>query len=105
VQLTWRDRSSDESGFIVERRVDGGDFEALTTVAANTRAYTDDSADANVSYTYRVVAFNDAGSADSNTESVTMSSSTVSNPVLSPDGPRAWGGYFGGWFRYSRSWR
>lgn len=78
VKITWQDNSTDETGFTLERSLNGG---AFTVVAASLGVgavlYQDDTAVgsiliANV-YTYRVRAFNSAGaSAYSNTASITI---------------------------------
>ncbi len=41
VDLAWRDRSSDETGFQVERATDGGAFQAVTTLLPGTEAFSD----------------------------------------------------------------
>lgn len=65
--LTWKDNSSDEAHFMVERMVHGqGDFEEVTTVPFNTTQYHDTGVVAGTQYMYRVTAMNDAGEAPSN---------------------------------------
>lgn len=72
IALTWTDTSADEQGFRIERAVDRGGFVLLATVAAGARAYTDTAVKPNKKYTYRVAAFNAAGtSALSNTATAT----------------------------------
>ncbi|MDH5446397.1 MAG: multicopper oxidase domain-containing protein [Gammaproteobacteria bacterium] len=61
IALTWLDNSNDETGFNIERSLDGTNFAVLTTVNANTMAYTDTGLSANTTYSYRVNASNDAG--------------------------------------------
>ena len=62
VKLTWIDNSSNELGFVVERRT--GDtlsaepFVVLDSVAADVSAYEDTSVTDTTTYTYRVYAFN-----------------------------------------------
>jgi len=62
VMLTWKDNSSNEDGFIVERR-DGdtlstGSFTAIDTVGQNITSYADTSTVQNTTYTYRIYAYN-----------------------------------------------
>jgi hypothetical protein len=74
-QLTifWDDNSSNESGFKIERSVNGGAFSPLATTAANTTSYVDTSVVAGASYGYRVQAFNTVTvSGFSNTASSTV---------------------------------
>jgi hypothetical protein len=59
--LHWRDRSANESGFIIERSGDGDGFSAIGSVGANTDHYIDHGLDSATSYYYRVRSFNGAG--------------------------------------------
>jgi hypothetical protein len=52
---------SAESGFKIERKVSGGSFTQIDTVAANTTSYSDTTVGEGTEYTYRVRAFNAAG--------------------------------------------
>ncbi|MDC0663662.1 M12 family metallo-peptidase [Marinobacter sp. SS21] len=58
LRLTWQDHADDESGYRVERRVEGqGSYTILTNaLAASSETYLDASAEANVVYQYRVSA-------------------------------------------------
>ena len=73
VNLTWTDNSNNETGFIIERQTgSSGTWQPLTTTAAGAVAYTDTTAGAGTTYTYRVRATNSAGdSANSNLATVT----------------------------------
>ncbi|MCO5171893.1 MAG: hypothetical protein M9894_36805 [Planctomycetes bacterium] len=66
VDLAWNDRSTDEVGFRIERRLllpalFPQSFEALATVAADVTTYSDPTAQAGSEYDYRVVALGAAG--------------------------------------------
>ena len=65
VKLSWQDRSNTESGFRVERSIDGSTFTTIATLSVNDRDYDDTSVAPSTAYTYRVVAFNDAGDSTS----------------------------------------
>lgn len=54
VDLTWIDNSTDEDSFQIERSTDGSNFTLLTTTAANTLSFQDNTVTAGVNYFYRV---------------------------------------------------
>jgi hypothetical protein len=62
LQLVWLDNSSNETGFAIERSLDGVSFSGLTSVGANATAFTDSSLPAGATYYYRVRADNQYGS-------------------------------------------
>ena len=59
--LRWRDRSDNESGFLIERSTDGATFAAVGTVGANVTVYLDRNLSSATAYFYRVRGFNSAG--------------------------------------------
>jgi hypothetical protein len=61
VRLTWERRSVNEAGFRIERRVGGGAFAQIGTVAAGVAQFVDTDTRAGSTYEYRVRATNDAG--------------------------------------------
>ncbi|HXJ61647.1 MAG TPA: fibronectin type III domain-containing protein, partial [Verrucomicrobiae bacterium] len=68
IRLSWSDRSNNELGFQLERRVNPtgkgavpGPWQLVITLAPNTSDYTDTAAASLTSYTYRLRAFNLAG--------------------------------------------
>ena len=73
VDLNWKDNSSNEKGFQIERSTGSTFKQALVTfsVGANVSTYSDTSAKAATQYYYRVRATNDAGASNySNTAAV-----------------------------------
>lgn len=79
VDLKWVDKSTNETGFKVERRIGTTQYAFLATVGANLSVYTDNTVQANTSYTYRVYSFNPIGN------SLTYSNEvTVQTPGLTP---------------------
>jgi fibronectin type 3 domain-containing protein len=80
VSLTWTDNASDESGFRIERSVEGSAFSSLTTVGANTTSFDDNSVTGGNGYVYRVIAYNGAG------DSAWAESLSVMTPTA-PAGP------------------
>lgn len=61
VRLTWTDNSSNESGFIIQRRYAGWIWGDLVTVGAGVTSFVDTSPFANCTYEYRIVAMNSVG--------------------------------------------
>ncbi len=75
VKLGWADKSFNESGFKIERKVStSSSFVEIATVQANDTAYEDTGLDNDTYYTYRVRAFNNQGN----------SAYTNEAPVLTP---------------------
>jgi peptidyl-Asp metalloendopeptidase len=73
VGLSWADVSSDEVGFAVERSTDGTNWAEIARLPAGTTRYGDATVLAGNTYSYRVTAFNGAGSsAPSNVATVTV---------------------------------
>ena len=61
VQLYWNDNSTDEDNFILERKIIGGAFAGLATIAADAISYTDETISLDVDYVYRIYAENAGG--------------------------------------------
>ena len=79
VRLTWLDNATTETGFVVERSINGGAYALVTTVPARNGTgnvtYTTNGITSGNIYSYRVAAINGAGSsAYSNVVSVTIGS-------------------------------
>lgn len=85
LMLTWTDGSSNESGFSIQRSVDGGIFSEIAVCPANSTSYTDTAVAAGHTYTYRVQAVNAFGSSAYIERSVsgTVASSPISLAVTS----------------------
>jgi uncharacterized protein (TIGR02145 family) len=58
LDLSWTDNSNNENGFKVERKTDSEDFSLIFTSDQNTSSYSDNNLSPNLTYTYRVYAFN-----------------------------------------------
>ncbi|MBN1674129.1 MAG: fibronectin type III domain-containing protein [Kiritimatiellae bacterium] len=62
VRLAWRDNSTDETGFKIDRRQSGTDaWVRIATTTANVTAYTDSGLSAETKFYYMVKAYNAAG--------------------------------------------
>jgi FtsP/CotA-like multicopper oxidase with cupredoxin domain len=77
VQLTWRDNATNETGFVIERSVNGGAFATLATVGPRAGTgnvtYTDNAVAGGSTYAYRVAAVNNGlMSAYSNTATASL---------------------------------
>jgi len=78
ISLSWVDNSDNETGFEIERSMDGTTFTSLTTVAANTVIYTDTGLTASTKYYYQVRAKGTAGNSNySNIADVTTGSAAT----------------------------
>src|SRR6266516_1940817 len=63
VGLTWLDKSSNETGYIIQRAMlSGGPWSQIATTAKNATAYTNSGLSAVSTYFYRVCAYNSRGS-------------------------------------------
>jgi hypothetical protein len=84
VDLTWDDNSNNELGFRVLRSLDNVTYTEIATLPPNTTAFSDTTVEANTTYFYRVVAFNNFGNSDpSNTVGVTTPNPPPPpNPVI-----------------------
>ena len=78
--FTWRDRSTSEEGYVLERSEDNQDFVALETLAENSTLASDSSVVVGQKYYYRVFAFNPLGSSDPSNV-VEFLLTTISNPI------------------------
>ena len=59
VQLNWNDNSPDELGFIIQRKLEEGDYQPLYTTEPDTTGYLDNGVDSLNTYYYRVAALFD----------------------------------------------
>ena len=61
VNLAWTDNSTNESGFRIESKSGSGTYSLLATTAANITSFIHTGVSANTTFTYRISAFNSAG--------------------------------------------
>jgi len=61
INLAWKDNSTNETGFLIERSLDGINFTQIASVGANVSTYSATSLTRNTWYYFRVRAFNSAG--------------------------------------------
>lgn len=72
VSLSWTDNAANETGFVIERSMDGVAFQTGAITAPNVQQYTDSNLSASAPYIYRVRAQNAAG-----TSAATASASVI----------------------------
>jgi len=82
INLTWTDNAADETGFEIWRAADGVNFTQVATAGANATSYSNTGLAGATTYTYRVRAYNGAGSSAWSGDA----SATTPNP---PPGPPA----------------
>lgn len=80
IQLTFGDNSTNETAFTLERRVGTGAYSLVATLAANSTSYTDTTVSPATAYTYRLRAFNNAG-----TSAYSNEASATTPAVVPPD--------------------
>lgn len=78
VDLTWKDNSTNETGFKIERKTDSGNFTEIGSTAADVTTFSDKTLDLNTNYTYRVYSFNQVGKSISYSNEVAIKTINVS---------------------------
>lgn len=68
INLTWADKSTNESGFNINESTDGVNFTQIYTTAANATSYSVGGLASNTQYWFNVSAFNAGGASKSNTD-------------------------------------
>ena len=87
VALQWSDNSNNETGFKIERKIEGGNFQEITSPISNTTSWIDTTIMPNTTYYYQIYGWNAGGYGGySNVSSVT----TPSWLPLAPDQLNAW---------------
>ena len=61
INLIWTDRSTNETGFNIERKLEGGTFEVIGTTATNIATFSDTGLTQSTNYIYRVYSYNEGG--------------------------------------------
>jgi uncharacterized protein (TIGR02145 family) len=81
LDLTWKDNSTNETGFKVERKTDSGNFTEIGSTAADVTIFSDKTVSLNTNYTYRVYSFNKVGKSIQYSNEVNIK--TINLPTLS----------------------
>ena len=87
VVLSWQDNSSNESGFVIERKISGDTFSQIGNVGSDVTSYNSYRLVSGTTYVYRVKAYNSAGDSEYSDEAVITL--TPSAPPEAPTGLRA----------------
>ncbi len=83
INLSWQDNSSDETGFVIERKLGtGGTYSQIATVAANTTAYSNTGLAPNAQYCYHVSASGASGNSGFSNESCATTQSTSTSATF-----------------------
>jgi uncharacterized protein (TIGR02145 family) len=61
INLSWSDKSTNEDGFKVERKIGAGTYIVVATLGTNITTFNDMGLTPNTTYTYRIYAYNSAG--------------------------------------------
>ena len=80
VNLSWIDNSTNETGFKIERKVSGGEYNSIGTTDADKTIFSDSGLSLGVTYTYRVYAYNTVG--NSLTYAYSLDIKTANIPIL-----------------------
>ena len=81
LDLTWKDNSTNETGYKVERKTDSGNFTEIGSTAADVTIFSDKTVSLNTNYTYRVYSFNKVGKSIQYSNEVSIK--TINLPTLS----------------------
>ena len=80
VELSWKDNSTNETAYKIERKIDSGNFTEIGATSKDVTIFFDQTVTLNTTYTYRVYSSNQAGKSTlySNEATVKM----ISGPIL-----------------------
>ncbi|MBK8259327.1 MAG: fibronectin type III domain-containing protein [Polyangiaceae bacterium] len=86
VNVSWKDTTTTETGFRIERKTGQGAFTTLTTVPTNVSSYADKDVTAKTTYTYRVIAVRSTNaqsleSQPSNEAAITVMGTVTTSPL------------------------
>jgi len=85
INLTWQDNSTNEEGFYIYRKTTDN-YSIIATMEANATSYNNTGLSPEISYSYKVTAYNDAGESES---SNAINITTPAEPLEPPSNPMA----------------
>uniref|UniRef100_UPI0040474030 fibronectin type III domain-containing protein n=1 Tax=Algoriphagus sp. TaxID=1872435 RepID=UPI0040474030 len=80
VDLSWKDNSTNETGYKIERKTDSGNFTEIGSTATDITTFSDKTLSLNTNYTFRVYSLNQVGKSISYSNEVTIK--TFNAPTL-----------------------
>jgi hypothetical protein len=80
IDLTWKDNSTNETEYKIERKTDIGIFTEIGSTAKDVTTFSDKTVSLNTSYTYRVFSYNQVGKSITYSNEVTIK--TMNVPAL-----------------------
>jgi acid phosphatase type 7 len=83
INLSWQDKSNNETGFKIERSTDGRTFAQISAVGVNVTTYADTGLAASTKYYYRVLAYSSGGNSKYS-NMVNATSLAASTPTPTP---------------------
>ena len=88
INLTWTDRSTNETGFNIERKLVGGTFEVVGTTPTNITTFSNTGLTPATTYIYRVYSYNEGGNSPTYTTELTLTTySTIPSVTI---GTQVW---------------
>ena len=80
IDLSWKDNSTNETGYKIERKIDTGNFTEIGSTAIDVTTFSDKALSINTNYTYRVYGINQVGKSISYSNEVTIK--TIAVPTI-----------------------
>lgn len=87
VDLSWKDNSTNETGYKIERKTDSGVFAEIGSTATDVPTFSDKTVSININYSYRVYSYNKVGKSINYSNEVSIK--TLFNIVVGANG-RIW---------------
>lgn len=81
ISLAWTERATDEHGYRIERKAEGGSYALIATLAANANSFADGGLADGTRYFYRAKAYNDLGDSPSYLTNETSAITPLSPPA------------------------
>jgi hypothetical protein len=77
INLIWTDRSTNETGFKIERKLEGGTFEVVGTTATNIATFSNIGITPATTYIYRVYSYNEGGNSPVYSNELTLTTTAL----------------------------
>lgn len=84
INLNWKDNSTNETGYTIERKTDSGTFNEIGSTNTDLTTFSDKTVSINTNYTYRVYSFNKVGKSIQYSNEVSIK--TINIPTISTSG-------------------